>query len=97
MVLVAVCVVFSFTSSRTVARTARNPLVKLLMLAAVVAMTYVSPILGGILAACFIYCVSAPGFLEGMEGEEDEKKKEDDVTEGLDGDPDDEEDDDNDD
>ena len=67
--LVAACVLFSLTSSHTIARSAHNPLVKLVILVGVMMMTYVSPILGGILAACFVYCISATGFLEGLEGE----------------------------
>jgi hypothetical protein len=66
--IVALCVVFSLTSSHTVARSAHNPLVKLAILVGVMMMTYISPILGGILAACFVYCISAAGFLEGYEG-----------------------------
>ena len=70
MAIVAACVVFSLTSSHTVARSAHNPLVKLVILIGVMMMTYISPILGGILAACFVYCISAAGFLEGYEGGE---------------------------
>ena len=55
-------------------------------------MTYVSPILGGVLAACFIYCISATGFLEGMDTEE--KKKEEGATNMMEGEEEDEEEDD---
>ena len=90
MAIVAACVVVSLTSSRTVARSAHNPLVKLVILIGVMMMTYVSPILGGILAACFVYCISAAGFLEGMGGEGDvgaegEDEEEDEEETGEDG------------
>lgn len=92
--LVAACVLFSLTSSHTIARSAHNPLVKLVILVGVMMMTYVSPILGGILAACFVYCISATGFIEGMEGERgvgakgksDEEDEEEDGEDGGGGD-----------
>ena len=80
--IVAACVVLSMTSSHTIARSAHNPIVKLVILVGVMAMTYISPILGGILAACFVYCISAPGFLEGLEGNEEEDEEEG-LVEGL--------------
>ena len=79
MALVAACVVISLTSSHTIAQASQNPLIKLVILACVMMTTYVSPILGGVLAACFIYCISMNGFIEGLpveEGEEDEDNEE---------------------
>lgn len=89
MALVAVCVVISLTSSRTIARASQNPLIKLVILVCVMMTTYVSPILGGILAACFIYCISANGFIEGLDAEEEEDEEE--GKEGMNGEEEDEE------
>jgi len=86
MALVAACVVISLTSSHTIAQASHNPLIKLAILICVMMTTYVSPILGGVLAACFIYCISMNGFIEGLdvdEGVEDEDEDEDDGKEGV--------------
>jgi len=83
MALVAACVVISLTSSHTIAQASQNPLIKLAILACVMMTTYVSPILGGVLAACFIYCISANGFIEGLDADEDEDEDEDEGYENV--------------
>ena len=79
MALTIACVVASLLLRKPIARQMNQPIVKMLAIACIAAMTYLSPLIGCILAGCFIYVISAFGFMEGFEeggADEDEEDEE---------------------
>jgi hypothetical protein len=78
MALTIACVVASLLLRKPIARQMNQPIVKMLAIACIAAMTYLSPLIGCILAGCFIYVISAFGFMEGFEDKEDGADEEED-------------------
>lgn len=84
MALTVACVVASLLLRKPIARQMNQPIVKMIAIACIAVMTYVSPLLGCVLAACFAYIITAFGFMEGFGAEEDEDEEEEDEDDKAD-------------
>ncbi len=77
-VLVAIavaCIAVSILLRKPIAQQMNNPIVKIFTIACIVAMTYLSPMIGCALAACCVYIITAYSVTEGFDGEEDDEEE----------------------